>query len=490
MTVGDPDKPFQTRAEEEGFFSWATPAQRARYGRMKMAAQNGQPTDDQNGLADGHLDGQSKDGSNGEKTDDQNGLADGHLDGQSKDGPNGGANGEPNGGGSGGQDEADKTPVPYIQRAKDSLSNRNGNPDSRSIGHREHLVTKLYYGQATAKIARVNDEGKPANLGQDKFPYPVFNHFDAFDDDAPLVIPEDLFGVRLQCFQVYRLVLQTGYDYPYLSEHFDADFSRTGLKENRIPCGRGAVVKTDRGMGVGTLGANILHGDAGERMNRPNKLDKALKGTGLGVLLSLTHVPLYGNAIPTNLNLQGLDRGYRPQKPKIATVTTQASAYSNLLTVVLPEGDKAPKKRAAKKDAPSGSKPASKRRANGKKGTKDAPINVEEPDAYRLLSTTPDPEAGNVAPKDFEELFLESLQLQKTQSEKLAAVNSGDWTAGKKPEIDWQKLYERSTESIRASHKLTEEFKHANIDTVRRETREELNKLVKQGTELKNSTKT
>ncbi|KAL8846968.1 MAG: hypothetical protein Q9221_007981 [Calogaya cf. arnoldii] len=371
--------------------------------------------------------------------------------------------------------------VTVKERVKPSLSGGGANPNAKKIAHRKHLTHAIYTGQETKKFEPPKDAG-PANYGQSHFDYPIWNQFDPADDGAEIRVPDTLYGVRLTDFHVYNLVLQNNYDLKFLADHFNADFSRDGPKESRVACGRGAIVNTEHGEAVGTLGNHILHGDNGERKNLPDRL-VGRKKEGLGAYLAENYIPSFKNAVPTTDDLLGITWGHEASTPKIRTVQTTLCGYRDLLKVVVTDGSQAETDgRRIKRGAQGSTEEPKPKRVRGKGGrgkdkAKADPTEAEQkfPEAYRAITVTPEPEDTR---KGFKELFRDLLVVQKKQAAKMEEIGEDIYTEAKKPDVTWQTVYETMIEASKATQKALKYFEHTETSRVRVENRQELNTVV------------
>ncbi|KAL8890817.1 MAG: hypothetical protein Q9192_005821 [Flavoplaca navasiana] len=146
-----------------------------------------------------------------------------------------------------------------------------------------------------------------AQLVSSHFQYPIYNWF-PYSDDDPMFVNPHLSGVRLQDFHVAKLFIAAKGNFSVLAAIHNETFTKEGLRSGRAPCGRGAVVFTQKGWQWVVMGNKILWGDYGDRHGSQadevdgepfNKRSRGLRAWG--------KVPMdIVNKIPSEDNLRGI----------------------------------------------------------------------------------------------------------------------------------------------------------------------------------------
>ncbi|KAL8920969.1 MAG: hypothetical protein Q9208_005995 [Pyrenodesmia sp. 3 TL-2023] len=180
-----------------------------------------------------------------------------------------------------------------------------GSPDIR---HRKECMTRLYIPDSTTR-PKLEVRRQAANVGQEKFHYPILYWFPGGSEAEGTEIDPGYAGSRLQDWHVLRAYLWYGGNFELLSTMFNESFSKQGIKQNRVPCGRAATVwdEQEKEFKFVSIGNMMLCGDLGPRCRLDWKLNcPRTKG------LMLHHgVPKeVGNAVPTQSNLLGETNTY------------------------------------------------------------------------------------------------------------------------------------------------------------------------------------
>ncbi|KAL8721912.1 MAG: hypothetical protein Q9225_001508 [Loekoesia sp. 1 TL-2023] len=171
-----------------------------------------------------------------------------------------------------------------------------------SISHREELCQEIYNRVMELEAFRPS---RPANYSPKRFQYPIFNEFPAKDTE-PMQLNPLLAGVRLQDYHVWKFFVAAKGDFAILSKIHNESFTKDGIRQNRVPIGRPAVVQTKTGQWMYvTIGNVMLVGDVGARQQQEHIIRHLPRKRGMrlrsGVPKSI------GNGIPTVENLKGRD---------------------------------------------------------------------------------------------------------------------------------------------------------------------------------------
>ncbi|KAL8926002.1 MAG: hypothetical protein Q9208_003143 [Pyrenodesmia sp. 3 TL-2023] len=144
------------------------------------------------------------------------------------------------------------------------------------------------------------------------YKYPILYWFPSQSDADEVEISTGFGGARLQAWHVLRAYMWYGGDFRILGSLFTETFTKDGIRQNWIPCGRAAVVwdeDTSQRLFV-TMGNVVLCGDIGPRTGLEWRLPRPPK-TEAGSLTLRGGVPQdIGNAIPTEENLRGVQNTY------------------------------------------------------------------------------------------------------------------------------------------------------------------------------------
>lgn len=190
-----------------------------------------------------------------------------------------------------------------------------------SIKHRDGICQKIYDRTMELEVFRPS---KPANYPPESFHYPIFNEFPAKDTESMRLDPL-LAGVRLQDYHVWKLFVAAKGDFATLSKIHNDSFARDGVRKNRVPVGRPAVVQSKSGQWMYiAIGNVMLFGDVGARQ-RQEKVIRDLPRNG-GMTLHPGVPTSIGNGIPTVENLEGREYTIeRRPKPMVVDVNNDLS---------------------------------------------------------------------------------------------------------------------------------------------------------------------
>ena len=140
---------------------------------------------------------------------------------------------------------------------------------ARSIAHRDRCVTKVdkpgvshVRGQPIGELKA----DKAMNIPPWEFKYPIYNKFCADDNAEFYVDPPSRLGRRAQDSHLGKVYLALRGRSKKVGDIFNEAMSRSGIKQERLLCGRAFTVKVHGKTYFLALGNRLLCRDLGERM--------------------------------------------------------------------------------------------------------------------------------------------------------------------------------------------------------------------------------